>query len=172
MKTSALIICVMIGFFLMSCSHRAAVQNTARSSKPVERESFIAKPFGYEPTVKNFKANLPSYKLQIYTMKNIHNHAIIDTIYKFHKRKDELLIYKNVNNIEMFFAGRITSDRIKLKNGIMVGMSREDFFKSFTNLKPQTQDTIRISSKRAPNSFNFVFKGNKLIMIKIDNYID
>jgi hypothetical protein len=172
MKTFAVSVFAIAGLISMSCSHRAMVQSSISISKPVEKESFIAKPFGYEPTVKNFKANLPSYKLQVYTMKNIHNHSIIDTIYKFHRRKDELLIYKNVNNIEMFFAGRISSDKIKLKNGVRVGMSRDEFYKSFTNLRPKAEDTVRISSKRAPNSFNFIFKGNKLIMIKIDNYID
>jgi len=141
--------------------------------KPLDKEIFIIKPFGYEPTIKNFKANLPSsFKLQVYSMKNLHNPSIIDTIYRFHQRKSELFIYKNVNNKELFFAGNIYTDKIELRNGVKVGMARNDFFQCFSNLKPNAKDTIRISSKRATNSVNFIFKNNKLTVIKLDNYID
>jgi len=158
---------------ITACSTKSVTKIAVASRKPLEKDAFIVKPFGYEPSIKNFKTYLPSsFKLQVYSMKNIHNPAIIDTIYKFYQRKSELFIYKNVSNKELFFAGNIYSSKIQLQNGVKVGMNRNDFFQCFSNLSPNKKDTIRISSKRATNSINFIFKDNKLEVIRIDNYID
>jgi hypothetical protein len=158
---------------ITACSRKPIAQSAKISVKPLEKDVFIMRPFGYEPTIKNFRTNLPSsFKLQVYSMKNIHNPSVIDTIYKFYQKKSELLIYKNSNKRELFFAGNIYNHKIQLRNGVRVGMSRDEFFRCFENFKPRNDDTIRISSKRAINSINFIFKGNKLKVIKIDNYID
>jgi hypothetical protein len=161
---------VLISF---SCTTKKAATKQAIVSAPQNKETFILKPFGYEPNIRNFKTNLPSsFKLQIYSMKNMHNPAVIDTIYKFYQRKSTLLIYKNAANRELFFAGNIYNSKIQLKNGVKVGMTRTDFFRCFSDLKPNSKDTIRVSSKKAPNSINFIFKKDKLNVIKIDYYID
>lgn len=163
----------MLFLALASCSNKKITKSTATKTNPVDKEVFLIKPLGYEPSIKNFKANLPSsFKLQVYSMKNIHNPAVIDTIYNFHHKQSKFLVYKNRNNRELFFAGNIYTDRIQLRNGIKVGISRTDFYKHFTNLKQEVKDTIRITSKKAPNSVNFIFKNDKLTAIKIDNYID
>ena len=157
----------------ISCSTKSITRPSPIANKPLDKETFTLKPFGYEPTIKNFRVYLPSsFKLQVYSMKNIHNPSVIDTIYRFHQSKSEFFIYKNVNNREMFFAGNIYTTKIKLNNGVKVGMDRSEFYKCFTNMKTSTRDTIRVSTKRATNSINFIFKKNKLDVIKIDNYID
>jgi hypothetical protein len=161
-----------LSIVVISCSNKK-ITTVPIATNPIDKEAFIIKPFGYEPSIKNFKANLPSsFKLQVYSMKNIHNPTIIDTIYNFHQKNSKFLVYKNRNNRELFFAGNIYTDKIQLQNGIRVGISRADFYKRFNNLKPDQKDTIRISSKKAPNSINFIFKNDKLSVIKIDNYID
>jgi hypothetical protein len=165
---------LMIGLLISAaCSTKKVARTPVLGDKYREKETFIIKPFGYEPTIKNFKEYLPSsFKLQVYTMKNIHRPSIIDTIYNFHHKKSKLLIYKNVNNREIFFAGNIYTDKIQLSNGVKVGMKRNDFFRCFSNLPHSEKDTIRISSKRATNSVNFIFQKNELTAIKLDNYID
>jgi hypothetical protein len=157
---------------IFSCSAKHVPQSLPFKIGPVEKEVFILKPFGYDPTIKNFKTYLPSFKLQVYAMGNFHHPKIIDTIYQFHRLKSQLFIYKNRANRELFFAGNIYDSRIQLQNGIRVGVSKDVFYHCFTNMKPSLKDTVRISSKEALNSINFIFKGNKLKVIKIDNYID
>ncbi len=167
------IVTLIISVVLASCSTKKLVKTPLIDAKPQDKEVFILKPLGYEPTIKNFKTNLPSsFKLQVYSMKNIHNPAITDTIYRFHQKNSEFFIYKNITNRELFFAGNIYTPKIQLKNGVKVGMSKVDFFRCFSNLKSNPKDTIRISSKKAANSVNFIFKDDKLNIIKIDNYID
>ncbi len=139
----------------------------------VTKEIFITDPFGYKPTIKNFSFYLfPQFKLQIYSIKNIHNPAVSDTIYRFYRKKSELFIYKTTDGKELFFAGNIFDAKVVLKNGVKVGTSKDDFFKSFTNLKPILNDTIALGSKRSTSLFKFIFKKDKLQAIKIDNYID
>jgi len=139
----------------------------------VTKENFITDPFGYKPTIKNFSTYLfPEFKLQIYSIKNIHNPAVSDTIYRFYRKKSELFIYKTIDGKELFFAGNIFDAKVVLKNGVKVGTTKGDFFKGFTNIKPIPNDTIKLGSKRSTTMFNFIFKNNKLQAIKIDNYID
>ena len=164
---------LLVSTLITSCLNKKLTKTPPGEIKPLEKEVFILKPFGYEPNLKNFKMNLPSsFKLHIYSMKNIHNPAVTDTIYKFYQNKSEFLIYKNVNNRELFFGGNIYTNKIKLRNGITIGMTRLEFLNCFSNLKSDAKDTIRLSSKKAPNSMNFIFRNNKLIVIKMDNYID
>lgn len=180
MKTSyylsavrSLMITAMVFLVLAGCSHKPLDRSANIAVKPMEREVFIVKPLGYEPTIKGFRTNLPSsFKLQVYSMRNVHNPSVIDTIYRFYHKNSQFLVYKNLSNREMFFAGNIYTPRIQLRNGVKVGMSRDEFFHCFLDLKPKNSDTIRISSKHAPNSINFIFKDNTLKIIKIDNYID
>jgi hypothetical protein len=139
----------------------------------ITKENFLVDPFGYKPTIKNFSTQLfPQYKLQIYSIKNIHNPQVSDTIYRFYRKKSELFIYKTTQGRELFFAANIVDGKVVLKNGVKVGITREEFFNGFTNLKQTPEDSVRLGSKRSTTMFNFVFKNNRLQAIKINNYID
>jgi hypothetical protein len=158
---------------LASCVAKRTVKPLPFESNVMEKEIFIAKPFGYAPTIKNFSTYLPaSYKTQVYSMKNIHNPTLTDTIYKFYKKKTELLVLKSAHKRELFFSGSIYDHHITLQNGVTAGMTRKEFFGRFTDLKPTTKDTVRLSSKQALNSVNFIFNGDKLKVVKFDCYID
>jgi hypothetical protein len=168
-------LCLVILLIMMIFSSCGSSKNANKSieSKPLAKEAFILKPFGYEPNIKNFSTFLPpTYKQQIYTTKNEHYPNITDSIFRFHHKRNELFIYKTNSKKELFVAGNIYDCRIILHNGIRVGMNRTDFFKCFNDIKYMSKDTLRISSRQAINSYNFIFKKNKLIAIKIDNYVD
>lgn len=139
----------------------------------VSKENFLTDPFGYKPGIKNFTERLmPDYKLQVYSMKNNHNPKQSDTIYRFYRKKSELFVYKTMYGRELFFAANITDNKVVFKNGVKVGIDREDFFKRFNNFPVVQDDSIKIGTKRATIMFNFVFRNNKLKAIKINNYID
>ena len=139
---------------------------------PVNKAQLVLSPFTYEPTIQNFNANLkPYYKLQVYSVKNRLNPSQTDTIYRFYRKKSELFIYKAYER-ELFIAGNIYDDKVVLRNGIKVGIKRDEFLKCFKDLPESKKDTIRLTSKKAINSFYFIFHNDKLKAIKIDNYFD
>jgi hypothetical protein len=158
--------------FYTACKVKKGIEKPPVTAGIQTKEAFILNPFGYEPTIKKFSTYLPSYKLQIYTTRNRLNPSITDSIFRFYHKKNELFIYKTKSGRELFVAGNIYDNRILLQNGVKVGIERGDFFRCFSNFKPNANDTIRITSKQAANSFYFIFKRNKLSLIKIDNYID
>jgi hypothetical protein len=156
-----------------TCTSTEKGKKSHVETMPLSKDNFMSRPFGYEPNIKNFSGYLPSsYKQQIYTKKNKHYPNITDSIFRFYYKKNELFVYKTNSNREMFVAGNIYDRRIVLHNGIKVGMNRSDFFKCFKDLTVNTRDTLRMTSKPAGNSYNFIFKQDKLKAIKIDNYID
>ena len=164
------ILLIMIVF--STCSSTKSMKN-ASDIKPLTKDDFFYRPFGYEPNQKNFSTNLPaSYRQQTLTIKNRHNPAIIDTIFRFYHRKNELFVYKTKTKKELFMAGNIYDSKLMLRNGIRVGMTRGDFYKCFKDLNISDKDTLRLISKQAGNSFHFIFRGNKLNAIKIDNDLD
>lgn len=157
---------------IFSCtSQRPATKNN--SNIPLSQSTLLEKPFGYEPTIKNFRQHIiPPYKLSLYTVQNQHQPSQKDTIYKFHRKKSELFIFKGKSNREMFFAGNICDNKITLLNGVKVGINRAVFFNSFTDLKYSQDDTVKMTSKAKMMNYKFVFKNDKLVAIKFDAYID
>jgi hypothetical protein len=164
---------LLIMMVFMACASHLNIKKSTIEIKPLDKEAFIFNPFGYEPNIKNFSAFLPSnYKLQIYTTKNKFYPNIVDSIFRFYHKKNELFVYKTNSKRELFMAGNIYDHNIILHNGVKIGMERNDFFKCFNDLKTDLKDTLRISSKHGANSYNFIFSDDKLKAIKIDNYID
>jgi hypothetical protein len=164
--------CLILTIFFNGCSLINNRTITKGDYKVVKKEQLVFYPFTFEPTVANFCTHFkPSYKLKIFTKKNTFYPSAIDSIYRFSYKKSELFIYKAYER-ELFVGGSIFDNIVVLRNGIRVGISRKDFFSCFSDLKSSTDDTIRITSKKGINSFNFIFKKDKLKAIKIDNYID
>ena len=95
----------------------------------------------------------------------------IDSVFKFIHRSSDLIIYK-ASGREIFIGGNIYDNKVQLKNGVKVGMSREMFFHCFSDLKVSSLDTIRLFNKMSNNKFNFIFRKDKLSAIKIDQFID
>jgi hypothetical protein len=155
-----------------TCSSPKNAMKTAEF-KPLTKNVFILKPFGYEPTIKNFSTYLPvNYKQKIYTKENKLHPNITDSIYRFQHKKNQLFVYKTNSKREFFVAGNIYDSGIVLHNGVRVGMNRTEFFNCFIDLNFNETDTLRMTSKQAGNSYNFIFKNNVLTAIMINNKVD
>jgi hypothetical protein len=165
------IITTFIGIF--GCKTQNIPNKTAATNKPIPHQTLIEKPFGFEPTIRNFsKKIIPPYKIQRYAVKNQHKTNETDSIYRFYYKKSELFIFKSKFGKEIFFAGNIVDKKIVLMHGIRVGISRKTFFDHFTDVKYTPDDTIKLTSKARMTNYKFVFKKDKLEGIKIDAYID
>lgn len=173
-RKGILMVASILLFFTIACVKKPIDKKSmVVTHTSITKENFLVDPFGYKPTIKNFSSQLfPDYKLQIYSIKNLHNPQVSDTIYRFYRKKSELFIYKTIEGRELFFAANIVEGKVVLKNGVKVGITREEFFNGFTNLKQTQEDSISLGSKRSTTVFNFVFKNNRLQAIKINNYID
>jgi hypothetical protein len=162
-----------VAMVIFGCKTQNIPGKNPVSIKPLSHQTLIEKPFGFEPTIRNFSDHImPPYKLQRYAVKNKHKTNETDTIYRFYYKKSELFVYKSKYGKEMFFAGNISDKKVVLMNGIKVGIPRKSFFDNFTDLKYSKNDTIKLVSKARMTNYKFVFKKDKLEAIKIDAYID
>ena|SRR5208283_2962924 len=167
----AFILLILTGL-IQACVSNKMRDIPADNTKPVTIEELVVTPFTFAPTVKNFSNSLKHfYKLQVYTVKNRFITTQTDTIFRFYRKKSELFIYK-ANKKEFIMASMIYDDKIVLRNGIKVGITRYNFQKSFINMPVNKKDTVRLTSKKTMNSLSFVFRNRKLFAIKIDNYLD
>ena len=169
--------CILLFLVIILLAHCGKTRHLARRDikdiPPVSQQMFIESPFGFDPTIKNFRKKvIPPYRETAYTMKNKHNPNLVDTIFRFYYKKSELFVYKTHEGRNLFFAGNIYDNKISLSNGIYVGMQRGAFFNSFTNLRYNTNDTVVISSEQRISKCKFIFRNDKLTGIKIENYID
>jgi hypothetical protein len=160
--------------FIVSCKVSQRVPKVSDISYlPIKKSDFIVKPFGYEPTIKNFTQKfVPPFKIQRFVVPNKHDPKQNDTIVKFYQGKTELFIYKTKFNQELFFAGNIYYKNIVFCNGVKVGIFRGEFFNCFTDLKYSQNDTVKIVRQGQGDTYKFVFKKEKLENIIIQHYID
>lgn len=144
-------------------------------AQPVAIEDFLHEPFGFSETVRNFHENFPGLKETRVLRKNAHNPEKSDTIYKLYSRKSSVMIYKTHFNREMLLGGVILDNRIKLRNGITVGASREQVQQAFSNLPTgsSSTDTLKISSEADLRTLKFVFDAKgKVKRISFSGYVD
>lgn len=142
--------------------------------KPITIAQFLEEPFGKSENVVDLKKQFASdVKLKKLIRRNIHDPQKIDTIFQFYHRKSEVFVYKTYFNREMLLGGVIYDNRFPLINGITPGMSRDSFFKSFIDLKPEVSDSIKIESKEAMRKFSFIFDSKgKIKKISFTMYVD
>ncbi len=134
---------------------------------PVSIKEFTYQPFNFKPTIKNFKKmDSPSLKMQ----KSIFKNHPTDTIYKFHRGKNEIFINRSPQD-EIFIAAVIKSRRIELKGGIKTGMSLEELRNTFNKLLSKEKDNIiQIKGDQYPYTITFIFnRWNRLKLIRIKN---
>src|SRR6056297_243288 len=120
--------------------------------KKMTTESFLKKPFPFEPTVKNFSScKNPKFKLQ----KSIFKKHPTDTIYKFHKKRSELFINKSKDH-EAFFAAIIRNKQVELRNGIHVGMEKKDVINTFTDINELNKPILELKNDEAKLNVTFI----------------
>lgn len=146
----------------------------AESKQPLAVNQFLEKPFGESETIASLKKQFSKdVKLKRMIRRNKHDPQKVDTIFQFYYRKSEVFVYKTYFNREMLLGGVITDNKFPLLNGVVPGMSRDNFFKSFKDINTNQTDSINLDSKELMRKFIFIFD-KKGILKKIDfsSYVD
>ncbi|NOU19452.1 MAG: hypothetical protein HOO91_18000 [Bacteroidales bacterium] len=144
------------------------------SKQSVAVDQFLEKPFGESETIASLKKQFSKdVKLKRMIRRNKHDSQKVDTIFQFYYRKSEVFVYKTYFNREMLLGGVITDNKFPLLNGVVPGMSRDNFFKSFKDLNTNQADSINLYSKELMRKFIFIFD-KKGVLKKIDfsSYVD
>jgi hypothetical protein len=153
MKKIALIL---IGLGFSAC----AVLKTpvAVDIKPMDVNSFMAKPFVHGEAIGQFKDNMPERtKVQKLIKRSPREHQVPDTIYNYTYKDSKISIYKTRFNQEFMLGGIVRNSEVELANGIRAGMLRDDFYRAFTDLSRTQQDTVVLEHKQIDRTFNFYF---------------
>lgn len=101
---------------------------------------------------------------------NIHDTAIIDTIYTFSDTRNTIQFYRAGHN-DFIFAFDVVNSKLNLKRSIKTGMSKGDFIKKF-NIVESIGKEVQIENVDGTLKFNFQFEKNKLKRINAFLYID
>jgi len=126
--------------------------------KPMDVNSFMAKPFVHDEAIGQFKANMPERtKVQKLIKRSPREHQAPDTIYNFTYKNSKISIYKTRFNQEFMLGGIVRDSEIELANGIRTGMLRDDFYRSFTDLSKTPQDSVVLKYQQIDRTFNFYF---------------
>lgn len=158
---------LMLLLFLMTHCGVFTCKRNDRVYRIFTQEAFMHMPFGYKPTIRNFKKYLPDkVRVRKYTRQGYHP---VDTIYKFYYRNSKLLVNKSSTGHQIFMAGILRSGCISLKNGIRPGIRKRDFVNRFADLDTLANDTIRYEGNKTTNNYMFIFEDEVLKSIKIDN---
>ncbi len=127
---------------------------------PVEVNALLKNPFGHNESIEAFRENLPqATKMQKLLKKSARANHSADTIYNFTYKKSKINVYKTRFNQEFVLGGVIRNPEIVLSNGIRQGITRQEFFQSFTNLPAVANDTVVLKYPDINRTFNFYFDG-------------
>ncbi|MHC1702839.1 MAG: hypothetical protein AB9846_02920 [Tenuifilaceae bacterium] len=156
---------------IASCS---TVKKTARTYQPVTVNELLEFPFGKSEGAASLKKQFADgVKVKKMVRRNKHDAQKVDSIFQFYHRKSEVFLYKTYFNREMLIGGVIYDKKFPLINGLVPGVSRDDFYKSFIDLKPEISDSVNIENKELMRKFKFFFdsKGT-LKKISFSMYVD
>jgi hypothetical protein len=155
---------------------------------------FDENPFDYEISAEVLIAKLgKKFKVAKEIVRNTHNARIKDTIFHLSYQTTKIKIYKSQGN-EMIFSAQISDSAVEMRNKINIGMSKEEFWRKFTDLeKYQYQqgviemngedemssyvltlqpNLIKVSNMMGTADYTFAFMDNKLSQININVYMD
>jgi len=168
-KTIYLLLLISLAFACKSLKDAVA-----ESRHPVTVNSFLEQPFGASETVAALKKQFSKeVKLKRMIRRNKHDTQKVDTIFQFYHRKSEVFVYKTYFNREMILGGVIYDNKFPFVNGVVPGMKRDDFFKSFKDLNTSPADSINLNSKEMMREFTFVFDSKGILKkISFSFYVD
>lgn len=136
----------------------------------IQNDSFVSNAFRFPATVRNFQKNYGA-KLNITKkpVKNIHNRAVVDTIYTFAAGKTKIEIYK-AKHRDILQSAYIDTEKIPLKYNIKVGDSKTEVAK---RLKATiTADKLQVGDLEQGQVYTFTFAKGKLTSISYEGYVD
>ncbi len=165
------VICLFV-FAVAACKTTKDV--TSSSVQPLSCNAFLNQPFGVDETIASFKKQFVNgVKVKRAVRRNVHDAQKVDTIFQFCSRKSNIFIYKTYFNREMMIGGKIADNKFPLVNGVVPGMKREIFFKSFNDFEDNRKDSIELFSKELMRKFTFTFDSKGVLKkIVFSSYID
>ncbi|BAX81230.1 hypothetical protein ALGA_2925 [Labilibaculum antarcticum] len=101
---------------------------------------------------------------------NIHNPAIIDTIYTFSDNKNIIQFYRTQSK-DFIFNLDVTNSRFKFPGDITTGMSKDAFIRKF-KITELINEKVQLNNSNGNATYLFYFKRNKLKRINANLYLD
>ncbi len=101
---------------------------------------------------------------------NIHNPAIIDTIYTFSDNKNIIQIYRTQDK-DFTFILDVSNPKFKFPGNIKPSMSKDDFSRKF-NITELIDKKVQLTNSNGNATYLFYFKRNKLKRISANLYLD
>ncbi len=152
---------------LIGCS----TQKTIIEYKSISQQEFLESPFSFKESIENFtNITRPKFNTKKLLRKNKHYPEKTDTIYQFTYKKSEIFFYKTHQGQEFLLAGKVVNKQIELKNGIRVGITKDEFKSRFSNNLKFKADSLQMIGEGT--KYTFIFDKGKLYRINIDNYFD
>ncbi len=147
---------------------------TKSSFNPISVNNFLEQPFGVDENIKALQSRFDkSVKIRKMIRKNKFDAQKTDTIIRFFSRKSEVFVYKTYFNREMLLGGVIKDSKFPLVNGVVPGMNRTDFFKSFNDLNSTQKDSVILYDKGMMRKFTFTFDSKGILKkISFASYVD
>lgn len=125
---------------------------------PMTVDAFLQTPFGHTETIDGFKKSMPEgTRIQKLIKRNPRPNHKPDTIYNFLYKKSKISVYKTQFNQEFLLGGNVRNDQIELANGIRKGITKVQFYQSFTDLEPSQKDSITLKESKIGRTANFYF---------------
>lgn len=134
-------------------------------------EEFTNKPFGKILSVKMVKEVMPgNIKKEKLPVKNKFTGGF-DTLLIFKTNDGELAFYKNPEKV-FFYKANIFGKGIILAKGVKIGMSRDQFIRTFEIKSSIRSDLFIIKNTNEFGNHKFHFKNDSLVKIELDAGID
>jgi hypothetical protein len=144
-----------------------------KDSVLILKDEFASNPFELGEDYISSLYKLAPLEVKIETHLNRHVDNQVDTSFYFLFEDSEIQIYKYPDE-QLVLNAVLSEERIPLKNGIKMGMSKEDFVKylPLVNKRHVIKDTIKIYDVTAIQNIEFIFQKNQLRRISFEGYFD
>lgn len=145
----------------------------AQTDTPTTVDSFFNQPFGFEESI--LKLTMFSgikFKIEKEAVANLHNPAIIDTIYHLKKgKKNNISIYKAQDKMFVYHA-KLRHRKVNLASGISPKMKRGDFYSKLRDLDDTGQNFHIFYNSDSTAIAQATFRDDRLRQIEIEYMVD
>jgi hypothetical protein len=137
--------------------------------EPIPRSNLLENPLDIPLNKSAFDSAYKKFKPKIF-VRNLSSEERKDTIYKYSKKKTSFIFYKTTKQESFFLTATIKDDQIRLRNGISVGLTRDELASRIKDFPEKDSDTIKINNTN--RQMIFIFEQSNLNKIHINNYFE
>jgi len=144
----------------------------AQTETPTTVDSFFNQPFGFEESI--LKLSMFSgikFKIEKEAVPNMHNPAVIDTLYHLKRGKNIISIYKAQSKMFVYHA-KLRHRKVNLASGISPRMKRGDFYSKLRDLDDTGQNFHIFYNSDSTALAQVTFNDDKLRQIEIEYMVD